>query len=62
MKRFLKDENGDVDAIEMRCLKLRVGLHTVMEDTPDQLPNIGNRLDRMFLFVLHYFITILCCF
>ena len=34
MKQFLKDENGDVDAIEMRCLKPKVGLSTVMEDTP----------------------------
>ena len=41
MKRFLKDENGDVFAIEMRCLKPRVGLSTVMEDTPDHLPDIG---------------------
>ena len=41
MKRFLKDENGDVDTIEMRCLKPRVGLSTVMEDTPDHLPDIG---------------------
>ena len=34
-------------AIEMRCLKLRVGLHTVMEDTPDQLPKF-----KMLLMVL----------
>ena len=38
MKRFLKDENCDVDAIEMRCLKPRVGLTTVMEN---HLPDIG---------------------
>ena len=25
----------------MRCLKPRVGLRTVMEDTPDHLPDIG---------------------
>lgn len=41
LKRFLKDENGDVDAIEMRCLKPKVGLSTIMEDTPDHLPDIG---------------------
>ena len=38
MKRFLKDENGDVDTTEMRCLKPRVGLSTVMEVTPHHLP------------------------
>ena len=35
MKQFLKDENGDVDAIKMRCLKPRAGLSTVIENTPD---------------------------
>ena len=34
MKQFLEDENGDVDVIEIGCLKPRVGLSTVMEDTP----------------------------
>ena len=38
---FFKDENRDVDAIEMRCLKSRVGLSTVIEDTTDHLPDIG---------------------
>ena len=41
MKRFLKEENGDVDAIEMRCLKPGIGLSTVMEDRPYYLPDIG---------------------
>ena len=39
MEQFLKDENGDVDVIEMRCLRPRVGLSTVMKGTPDHLPD-----------------------
>ena len=40
-RRFLEDKDGEVDGIEMRCLKPKVGLGTVMEDTPDHLPDIG---------------------
>ena len=41
MKQFLDNENGNVYAIEMGCLKPKVGLGTIMEDTPDHLPDIG---------------------
>lgn len=42
LKRFLDDENGDVNSVEMRCLKPKIaGSGTVMEDTPDHLPDIG---------------------
>jgi len=37
----LDDENGSVCSIEMSCLKPKVGLGTIMEDTPDHLPDIG---------------------
>ena len=41
MKHFLDDENDNVYAIEMGCLKPKVGLGTIMEDTPDHLPDVG---------------------
>ena len=41
MEQFFKDENGVIYVIKMRCLKHRVGLTTVMEDTTDHLPDIG---------------------
>ena len=42
-RRFLEDKDGEVDGIriEMRCLKPKVGLGTVMEDTQNHLPDIG---------------------
>ena len=40
MKQFLDDENGNVYAIEMECLKPKVGLGTIMEDTIDHLPDV----------------------
>ena len=41
MEQFFKDENGVIYVIKMRCLKHRVGLTTVMEDTTNHLPDIG---------------------
>ena len=41
LKRFLKDEDGDVDSIQLHCLKPKVGSGTVLEDTPDHLPDIS---------------------
>ena len=40
LKRFLKDEKGDIESVERRCFKLNIGSSTVMEDTPDHLPDI----------------------
>ena len=37
---FLDDKNGKVEAIEMICLKPKVGTGTILEDTTDPLPNI----------------------
>ena len=40
LKRFLKDEDGDVDSIQLHCLKPKeLGSGTVLEDT-DHLPDI----------------------
>ena len=36
----MDDENGKVDAIEMKCLKPKVGLKTILEDKPDHFPEI----------------------
>ena len=33
LKRFLLEENGDVDCLEVRCLKPKVGSGTLLEDT-----------------------------
>ena len=41
MKWFLDNENGMVYAIQMECLKPKVGLGTIMEDTPDHLPDVA---------------------
>ena len=41
LRRFLLEEDGKVESIEMRCLNPKVGSGTVLEDTPDHLPNIG---------------------
>ena len=40
LKRFLKDEDGAVDSIQLHCLKPKVGSSTILEDTPDHLPDI----------------------
>ena len=34
-------EDGEVESIEMCCLKPKVGNGAVVENTSDQLPNIG---------------------
>ena len=36
LKRFLKDEESDIESMEMRCFKPKVGSSTIMEDTPNQ--------------------------
>ena len=41
LKRFLKDEDGAVDSIQLHCLKPKVGSSTILEDTPDHLPDIS---------------------
>ena len=41
IKWFLDNENGIMYAIKMECLKPKVGLGTIMEDTPDHLPDVG---------------------
>ena len=41
LRRFLLEEDGKVESIEMRCLKPKVGSGTVLEDTPHHLPDIG---------------------
>ena len=41
LKIFLKDEDGAVDSIPLHCLKPKVGNSTVLEDTPDHLPDIS---------------------
>ena len=41
IKRFLVDENGPVDSLEVRCLKPRVGSGTLLDDTPEFLPDIS---------------------
>ena len=41
LKRFLHDKDGDVHTIELSCLKPKVGLGTIMEETPDHLPDIA---------------------
>ena len=50
LKRFLKDEEDDIESTEMRCFKPKVGSSTVMEDTPDQLPAF---LRFMISFMVH---------
>ena len=39
LKRFLKDEESDNESMEMSCFKPKVGRSTVIEDTPDCLPD-----------------------
>ena len=38
VRRFLHDENGPVESILIRCLKLKVGSGTVLEDAPAHQP------------------------
>ena len=37
LRRFLTDENGPIESVEVRCLKSKVGLGTILEDTPAHL-------------------------
>ena len=37
LKQFLDDRNKKVEAIEMRCLKPKVGTGPILEDTTDHL-------------------------
>ncbi|KAG1653515.1 hypothetical protein GQR58_025525 [Nymphon striatum] len=41
LRRFLDDENGPTESLEMKCLKPKVGSGTTLEDTPTQLPDIS---------------------
>ena len=40
-KVFYEEKNGDVREIVTNCLKSKVGSTTIMEETPDHLPDIG---------------------
>ena len=40
LKRFLFDKDGNVDELEMKFLKPKVGLGNILEDTPSHLPDI----------------------
>jgi len=40
-RRFLFDEGGEIESLEMRCLKPKVGYGNILDDTPDNLPDIG---------------------
>jgi len=41
LKRFLKDEDGAVNSLQLHCLKPKVRSSTILEDTPDHLPDIS---------------------
>ena len=41
LKRFLKDEEGPVETLEIRCLKNKIGSGTILEDTPAHCPDIS---------------------
>ena len=41
IETFLLEEDGKVESVEMHCLKPKVGRGTVLEDTPDHLPDVG---------------------
>jgi len=45
-KRFLHDENGRVDKLLMTCLKPKVGLGNILEDTTKHLPPDQGMFDR----------------
>ena len=40
MKHFLVDGNGPADSLKFRCLKPNVGPDTLLDDTPQHLPDI----------------------
>ena len=39
-RRFLHDEQGDVQGLQINCLKPRCGLETILEETPKHLLDI----------------------
>lgn len=39
LNRFLEDEGGPIDSLEMKCLKPKVDSGMVLEDTPNHLPD-----------------------
>jgi hypothetical protein len=39
IRRFLDDDGGPIDSIEMRCLMPKNGSGDILEDTPDHLPD-----------------------
>ena len=41
LKCFLLKENGDVDCLEVPCLKPKVRSGTLLEDTPTHLPDVS---------------------
>ena len=41
VRRFLLDEEGPVDSLEIRCMKPKVGSGTVLEDTPAHCPDLS---------------------
>ena len=41
LKPFLENENGPVQSLKIRCLKPKTGSGTVVEDTPESLPDIS---------------------
>ena len=44
LNRFLVEKDGEVDCMEMKFLKPKVGLGNMLEDTPEHLPDISNIL------------------
>ena len=40
LRRFLEDKRGPISNIQMRCLKLKVGSGTILEDTAAHCPDI----------------------
>ena len=42
LHRFLFDENGGVESLEIRYLKPKMGHGTILEVTPSHLPDISN--------------------
>ena len=41
LRRFLHDEEGPVDSVEIRCMKPKIGSGTILEDTPAHCPDVS---------------------
>ena len=41
LKRFLEDEEGPVESLEIRCLKNKIGSDTILGDTPAHCSDIS---------------------